>query len=311
LENNLKQSNLGIAVGRIDSGVTTTRAAILHAFSPNYNPPATSPGVPRSLDVLVCTDVLAEGVNLQEAGAIVSYDIHWNPVRLIQRIGRVDRRIDPAVTPIDHYFDILNVLPPPEIENIINLVGAVENRTYRISRALGLDDSFFKSDDPAGTLKEFNAAHEGTVPLIEQALNSYAALSIEPPDDRTLRVLKSLPMGALCVWANAPVNGVLALYTLQPTARATADDVRQLESLIGQPILLFSDEHGSVTFDAGEIFGKLSQITPETISGSPSDESRLKTKLAELRKEARQMFNHIELPGIILPRLECWMELRT
>ena len=47
--------------------------------------------------VLISTDVLSEGLNLQDASRMINYDIHWNPVRLMQRIGRVDRRMNPEV----------------------------------------------------------------------------------------------------------------------------------------------------------------------------------------------------------------------
>ena len=99
LERELRGALAGKGVARIDSRIEPkTRAAILHAFCPGYNPPPPqhAPSIPARLDVLISTDVLSEGVNLQEAGAILSYDIHWNPVRLIQRIGRVDRRLRPG-----------------------------------------------------------------------------------------------------------------------------------------------------------------------------------------------------------------------
>ena len=64
-----------------------TRAAILYAFCPGYFPPAKAPSVPSRVDVLISTDVLSEGVNLQEAGAICNYDIHWNPVRPFSASG--------------------------------------------------------------------------------------------------------------------------------------------------------------------------------------------------------------------------------
>ena len=47
--------------------------------------------------ILISTDVLSEGLNLQDATRLINYDLHWNPVRLMQRIGRVDRRMDPGV----------------------------------------------------------------------------------------------------------------------------------------------------------------------------------------------------------------------
>ena len=104
---------------------------------------------------------------------------------------------------------------PPEINDIINLVGTVENRTLRISRALGLDVSFFKSDDPAGNLKEFNSQYEGEITLADQALNAYARLSVEPPDEKTRRILEAIPPGAFGVWKHAPCDGLFALFTME------------------------------------------------------------------------------------------------
>ncbi len=95
------------------SGSTVDDAPALDAFSPWYQVDATSAGQAgdpgeavarrlalaqrRPVHTLLATEVLAEGVNLQECGVAVHYDLPWNPTRLIQRNGRVDRRIDPRV----------------------------------------------------------------------------------------------------------------------------------------------------------------------------------------------------------------------
>ena len=69
------------------------------AFAPYYNESSSAElrdeGV-QEIRVLIATDILAEGLNLQDATCIINYDLHWNPVRLMQRIGRVDRRLDRA-----------------------------------------------------------------------------------------------------------------------------------------------------------------------------------------------------------------------
>ena len=51
----------------------------------------------NEIDILIATDCISEGQNLQDCDYLINYDIHWNPVRLMQRIGRVDRRLDPEV----------------------------------------------------------------------------------------------------------------------------------------------------------------------------------------------------------------------
>ena len=297
-------------VARIDSRVEKTRAAILHAFCPGYNPPATAPSVPARVDVLISTDVLSEGVNLQEAGAIFNYDIHWNPVRLIQRIGRVDRRLDPHITPEAHSFRIVNVLPPPEIDRILQLVGAVENRTIRISRTLGLDEAFFKSTDPAGTLIEYNHLLEGDTTPGDAALIEYARQAATP-DPALQSLLDQLPPGAFGVWDTAPLDGLFALFTLQATRKATEGDKQRYQALLGRPLLALERLGQPALFDAGPILELLAGTQPGRHSGTPSDEGRLSARLKKLRDAARQQYSTLNLPGTIRPQLVCWMELKA
>ena len=84
----------------VHGGSSSARTDIVKRFAPYYNS-SSSAGLADEgmveIRVLVATDVLSEGLNLQDGTRLINYDIHWNPVRLMQRIGRVDRRMDPAV----------------------------------------------------------------------------------------------------------------------------------------------------------------------------------------------------------------------
>ena len=85
-------------VEEIDSGSTATAARSIRRFSPYYNgttPADLAQQGQEEIRVLISTDVLSEGLNLQDATRLINYDLHWNPVRLMQRIGRVDRRMNP------------------------------------------------------------------------------------------------------------------------------------------------------------------------------------------------------------------------
>ena len=298
-------------VARIDSRVETTRASIIHAFCPGYNPrPGKwAPSVPERVDVLISTDVLSEGVNLQEAGVIVNYDIHWNPVRLIQRIGRVDRRLDPAITPHEHAFAIYNVLPPQEIEKIINLVEAVERRTLKISRALGIDEAFFKADDPAGTLREFNRIYEGDMTGADVAAAQFTVHFTEP-DAKTQAILDALPPGAFGVWGVAPRDGLFALFEMEATAAATQADRERYAQIIGRPVLALEKAGLPAMHDAGAILEILAGTKPGDHSASPGDEVALAERLKNLKNSVRSAFADISLPRTIMPRLVCWLELR-
>lgn len=88
------------------------------------------------IDILICTDVLSEGQNLQDAGILVNYDLHWNPVRMIQRAGRIDRLGTDFAT-----LYIYNCFPEAGLEKLLNLVKRLQQRIATIDREVGLDAS--------------------------------------------------------------------------------------------------------------------------------------------------------------------------
>ena len=79
--------------------------------------------VEKPVDILITTDVLSEGQNLQDADMVINYDVHWNPVRVIQRFGRVDRIGSPNET-----IECINFWPAKSINDYINLKKRVETR---------------------------------------------------------------------------------------------------------------------------------------------------------------------------------------
>lgn len=87
------------------------------------NHPRTYSKVQQRIDILIATDVLSEGQNLQDADMVINYDIHWNPVRIIQRLGRIDR----LGSPNKKIFGI-NFWPSNNINSYLNLQGRIEQR---------------------------------------------------------------------------------------------------------------------------------------------------------------------------------------
>jgi superfamily II DNA or RNA helicase len=88
------------------------------------------------IDVLLSTDILSEGQNLQKAGICINYDLHWNPVRMIQRAGRIDR-IGSSFEEINIY----NFYPEKELESLLELVRILEKKINLINETVGLDAS--------------------------------------------------------------------------------------------------------------------------------------------------------------------------
>ncbi len=88
------------------------------------------------VDILFSTDILSEGQNLQKARVLINYDLHWNPTRMIQRAGRIDR----IGTPFKE-IAIYNFFPDQELELLLQLVRTLQNKIAMINDIVGLDSS--------------------------------------------------------------------------------------------------------------------------------------------------------------------------
>ncbi|MCX7917952.1 MAG: helicase-related protein [bacterium] len=105
-------------------------------FSPISNEQADIKNTDKEIQILISTDVLSEGQNLQDADTIINYDLPWNPVKIIQRIGRLDRIGSP--------YDVINVynfFPEDELETLIKLLQRLYEKIEAIHRSVGLDES--------------------------------------------------------------------------------------------------------------------------------------------------------------------------
>ncbi|WP_372614070.1 helicase-related protein, partial [Halomonas sp.] len=97
---------------------------LLTLFAPQAKSKAVVyPNEPRELDILIGTDCISEGQNLQDCDYVINYDIHWNPVRIIQRFGRIDRIGSPNAS-----IQLVNYWPDISLDEYINLKERVENR---------------------------------------------------------------------------------------------------------------------------------------------------------------------------------------
>lgn len=125
-----------VTIRRLDSGADAKeRVRTVQHFAPRANRREDLVGSDDEIDILISTDVLAEGQNLQDCGHLLNYDLHWNPTRMVQRAGRIDR--------IGSEFDVLwvnNMFPDEGLERLLRLVESLSQRIEGID-ALGLLDS--------------------------------------------------------------------------------------------------------------------------------------------------------------------------
>jgi len=124
-------------IRRMDSGASPKdRNGLIEAFAPRSNNRPDLVGTEREVDILISTDVLSEGQNLQDCGLLVNYDLHWNPTRMVQRAGRIDR--------IGSEFPLLwvyNMFPDEGLERLLRLVENLSRKINDIDRTGFLDAS--------------------------------------------------------------------------------------------------------------------------------------------------------------------------
>jgi hypothetical protein len=117
--------------------------AILTCFSPLSKDKAQLyPSISESIDLLIATDCISEGQNLQDCDLLINYDIHWNPVRIIQRFGRIDR-----IGSKNESITMVNFWPDVTLDNYINLKQRVENKMLISNMASTGDDNILNTED--------------------------------------------------------------------------------------------------------------------------------------------------------------------
>lgn len=123
------------------TGDNENPTSLAHRFSPISNNKPLINQTNQDLRVLIATDVLSEGQNLQDSHIVLNYDLPWAIIRLIQRTGRVDRIGQKADKILCYSF-----LPEDGIEQIINLRGRLRNRISQNAEVVGSDEIFFDGD---------------------------------------------------------------------------------------------------------------------------------------------------------------------
>lgn len=131
-----------VITGSIDGcttikGLKATLNNVLTCFSPvSKSRDVLMPGSTKEIDILIATDCISEGQNLQDCDYLVNYDIHWNPVRIIQRFGRIDR-----IGSRNQYIQLVNFWPDMTLDDYINLKSRVETRMkISVMTSTGDDD---------------------------------------------------------------------------------------------------------------------------------------------------------------------------
>lgn len=148
---------------RTTLGKGFTYQQVLTLFSPkSKSRHLAMPSEQREIDVLIGTDCISEGQNLQDCDYLVNYDIHWNPVRIIQRFGRIDR-----IGSVNAQIQLVNFWPDISLDEYINLKERVENRMVIADLAATADDNVLtqESSDTAFRKEQLRKLQDEVIEL--------------------------------------------------------------------------------------------------------------------------------------------------
>ena len=308
-------------VAQVDSATKGNRADILQRFSPYYNGTNSAKLRDEGKDeirILLSTDVLSEGLNLQDASRMINYDIHWNPVRLMQRIGRVDRRMNPATETAlvrDHpevalsrgKVSFWNFLPPDELNALLTLYTKVTQKTLMISKTFGIEGKkLLTPGDNFAALKEFNHAYEGTKTAIEDMHLEYQALIMDYPE--LLERLNGMP-GALFSGRKVPTKGTRGVFFCYALPALDKETNEFTEAAGTTRWYLYDIEKNSIVEEPGEIIESL-RCKPNTPRRCITEEKTLKDIRASVLKHIKGTYlKRVDAPVGVKPALKCWMEI--
>lgn len=149
------------------------------------------------IDILFSTDVLSEGMNLQSARIIINYDLHWNPTRMIQRAGRIDR----IGSPYPEIF-VYNFFPEDELEELLRLVQILQTKIIEIDKSVGLDQTILgEKIHPKvfGIIRKIHEKDQTIVGLLDQDMFGGGEKFYQPLKDylkdKATENLEALPFG--------------------------------------------------------------------------------------------------------------------
>jgi superfamily II DNA/RNA helicase len=318
-------------IEEIDSETSSdARELLIQRFSPYYND-SSSPELQSQghdeIRILISTDVLSEGLNLQDATRLINYDLHWNPVRLMQRIGRIDRRMDPDVEQAivsDHpeqarirrTIQYYNFLPPDELNVLLSLYSRVTHKTLRISKTFGIEGGkLLRAEDDYEMLKNFNAQYDGEESPLEKMHLEYQKLLNENPGLE--EQLSNLP-GKVFTGKEHPkedTKAVFFCYAL-PAPKATTYDQEE------------GPEQTGWTEETGYTAWYLYDLQTESIATEPSDIVEIirsdpqtprvcnmeQETLSDIRKKIEKHIKNtylkkVQAPAGVKPNLKAWMEI--
>ncbi|MEI7850040.1 MAG: C-terminal helicase domain-containing protein, partial [Chloroflexota bacterium] len=284
LETELKKRGLQSLAGVTGSASDPTGLA--WRFSPTSNGKRPNVKPEDEIRILIATDVLSEGQNLQDCAVVVNYDLPWAIIRLIQRAGRVDRIGQKADTIYAHTF-----LPAEGVEMIIRLRDRLRRRLKENAEVVGSDEAFFDDDKNEQAIVDLYNEKAGILDGEESDsdvdLASYAfqiwknAIDADP---QLQRIIPALP------------EVVFSTKTSSEDSKGALVYVRTGE---GNDALAWVDEHSrSVTESQYEIL-KVAECSPDTpaLPHKPNHHDLVRSGVEKIAQEEKAVGGQLGRPS--------------
>ncbi len=260
-------------IRRMDSGIDTReRARLVTQFAPHANHKPEIAGSDKEIDILISTDVLSEGQNLQDCGVLINYDLHWNPTRMVQRAGRIDR--------IGTSFDtlwVLNMFPDEGLEKLLGLVESLSRKIASIDQSGFLDASILGEVVHPQNFNTLRRIEEEDRKVVEEQEQFVELVSSEfllqnlknLLDDRMRQMLEDLPDGIHSGLLRQGAKGVFFYFTAPqnvgaPLAGALNGGVRPSREHYWRYIDLSENKRGGHIEDNRYVITNLIQCQQDT-----------------------------------------------
>lgn len=168
----------------------------------------------KEIDILMSTDVLSEGQNLQTAKYLLNYDLHWNPTRMIQRAGRIDR----IGSPYKKIF-VYNFFPEDELEELLKLVEILQNKIIDIDKSVGLDQTILGEEihpKVFGIIRKIRGKDTKIFTELEQDAFGGGERFYQPLKDflktKAIEELDKIPLGVHSGLKKNKISGIFFYY---------------------------------------------------------------------------------------------------
>jgi superfamily II DNA or RNA helicase len=231
---NLKRLCAGRVI-EVASGQSSNPTKLARRFSPLSNEKLGGlPDGESEIEVLVATDVLSEGQNLQDCAAVVNWDLPWTIIRIVQRAGRIDRVGQKA-----DEIEIYSFMPHEGVNDLIQLRQRLRRRLRNAGAILGGEDSFFDDDAPGANYRTADRIFDGSELKVDEGDVDYATY-------------------ALGIWESASEQDQALVLKMPDVCFSTA----QTSSVSDDIVLAYSRTYGGYDFVATNSQDGVRAISP-------------------------------------------------